>query len=79
MAGAEQIRIAMLYGNPSFAYLSRLLVGTLEQARTSHVQLVIEQCDEGQDIHDVFADLIESGVDGIVLSPPLCDSPKCSN
>jgi LacI family transcriptional regulator len=76
LAGAEQIRIAMLYGNPSFAYLSRLLVGTLEQARKSHVQLVIEQCDEGQDIHDVFADLIESGVDGIVLSPPLCDSPK---
>jgi LacI family transcriptional regulator len=76
LAGAEQIRIAMLYGNPSFAYLSRLLVGTLEQARKSHVQLVIEQCDEGQDIHDVFADLIESGVDGIVLSPPLCDSSK---
>jgi LacI family transcriptional regulator len=76
LAGAEQIRIAMLYGNPSFAYLSRLLVGTLEQARKSHVQLVIEQCDEGQDIHDVFADLIESGVDGVVLSPPLCDSPK---
>jgi LacI family transcriptional regulator len=76
LAGAEQIRIAMLYGNPSFAYLSRLLVGTLEQARKMHVQLVIEQCDEGQDINDVFADLIASGVDGIVLSPPLCDSPK---
>ena len=45
LAGAEQIRIAILYGNPSFAYLSRLLVGTLEQARKSHVQLVIEQCD----------------------------------
>jgi LacI family transcriptional regulator len=76
LAGAEQIRIAMLYGNPSFAYLSRLLVGTLEQARKSHVQLVIEKCDEGQDINDVFADLIASGVDGIVLSPPLCDSPR---
>lgn len=76
LAGAEQIRIAMLYGNPSAAYLSRLLVGTLEQARKSHVQLIIEQCDSGQDIHDVFRDLIESGVDGIVLSPPLCDSEE---
>jgi LacI family transcriptional regulator len=74
LAGAEPIRIAMLYGNPSFAYLSRLLVGTLEQARKSHVQLIIEQCETQQGIYDVFNDLIEGGVDGIVLSAPLCDS-----
>lgn len=76
LAGAEQIKIAMLYGNPSAAYLSRLLVGTLEQARKSHVQLVIEQCETEGDIPDAFRDLIESGVDGIVLSPPLCDSQQ---
>jgi LacI family transcriptional regulator len=74
LAGAEQIRIAMLYENPSFAYLSRLLVGTLEQARKNHVQLVIEQCRDGQDIYDVFRELIDSGVDGIIISPPLCDT-----
>ncbi|MEY3833497.1 MAG: hypothetical protein RLZZ130_975 [Pseudomonadota bacterium] len=74
LAGAEPIRIAMLYGNPSFAYLSRLLVGTLEQARKSHVQLIIEQCETQQGIYDVFNDLIEGGVDGIVLSAPMCDS-----
>jgi LacI family transcriptional regulator len=74
LAGAEQIRIAMLYENPSFAYLSRLLVGTLEQARKNHVQLVIEQCKDGQDICDVFRALIDSGVDGIIVSPPLCDA-----
>jgi LacI family transcriptional regulator len=74
LAGAEPIKIAMLYGNPSFAYLSRLLVGTLEQARKSHVQLIIEQCDNEQGIDDVFNDILESGVDGIVLSAPLCDS-----
>jgi LacI family transcriptional regulator len=74
LAGADQIRIAMLYENPSFAYLSRLLVGTLEQARKSHVQLVIEQCKDGQDIHDVFRQLVDSGVDGIMISPPLGDT-----
>ncbi len=73
LAGAEQMKIAMLYGNPSAAYLSRLLVGTLEQARKSHVQLIIEQCNTEQDIVEVFQDVIDSGVDGIVLSPPLCD------
>ncbi len=75
LAGAEQIKIAMIYGNPSAAYLSRLLVGTLEQARKSHVQLFIEQCDTEADIPQVFDSLVDSGVDGIVLSPPLCDSP----
>jgi LacI family transcriptional regulator len=75
LAGAEQIKIAMLYGNPSAAYLSRLLVGTLEQARKSHVQLVIEQFDGDEDIRTAFAELIDSGVDGIVLSPPLSDNP----
>jgi LacI family transcriptional regulator len=74
LAGAEPIRIAMLYGNPSFAYLSRLLVGSLEQARKSHVQLIIEQCDDESDIHRVFNEVVENGIDGIVLSPPLCDS-----
>jgi LacI family transcriptional regulator len=76
LAGAEQIRIAMLYGNPSAAYLSRLLVGTLEQARKSHVQLTIEQCDSEADLPETFDGLIASGIDGIVLSPPMCDSPK---
>ncbi len=79
LAGAEPIRIALLYGNPSFAYLSRLLVGTLEQARKSHVQLIIQQCDNEQDIADVLNDVIEAGVDGIILSAPLCDSDKALN
>jgi LacI family transcriptional regulator len=74
LAGAEQIRIAMLYENPSFAYLSRLLVGTLEQARKSHIHVEIAQCKDGQDIHDAFTDLVNSGVDGIMISPPLGDT-----
>jgi LacI family transcriptional regulator len=75
LAGADQIRIGLLYSNPSAAYLSRFLLGSLEQARLSHVQLIIEKCDagEGEEIAAV-RDLIASGVDGIILSPPLCDS-----
>lgn len=75
LAGADQIRIGLLYSNPSAAYLSRYLLGSLEQARLSHVQLVIEKCDSG-DVEEAAAvrDLIASGVDGIILSPPLCDS-----
>jgi LacI family transcriptional regulator len=74
LAGAEQIRIAMMYGNPSATYLSRLMVGTLEKSRESHVQLIIDQCEPGREIPEVFNDLIASGVDGIVMSAPLADT-----
>jgi LacI family transcriptional regulator len=74
LAGAEQIRIAMMYGNPSATYLSRLMVGTLEQSRESHVQLIIDQCEPGREIPEVFNDLIASGIDGIVMSAPLADT-----
>ncbi len=73
LAGAEQIRVGLLYSNPSAAYLSRFLVGVLEQARLSHVQLVIEKCDADQDEEAAVRELIASGVDGIILSPPMCD------
>ncbi len=75
LAGAEPIRIGLLYSNPSAAYLSRYLLGSLEQARLSHVQLIIENCDGGRAEEEAAVrDLIASGVDGIVLSPPMCDS-----
>ncbi|SRR5579871_132693 len=74
LAGAEQIRIGLLYSNPSAAYLSEFLVGSLEQARLSHVQLVVEKCDPKTQEEKVVRELLATGVDGIILPPPLCDS-----
>jgi LacI family transcriptional regulator len=76
LAGAEQVRIGLLYSNPSAAYLSEFLVGSLEQARLSHVQLVVEKCDEKQHEDEVVRELLATGVDGIILPPPLCDSKR---
>src|SRR5271167_3663642 len=76
LAGAEQVRIGLLYSNPSAAYLSEFLVGSLEQARLSHVQLVVEKCDAKQHEEEVVRELLASGVDGIILPPPLCDSKR---
>ena len=76
LAGAEQVRIGMIYSNPSMAFLSEFLVGSLEQARRSHVQLVVEKCDADQDEEDVVRELLATGVDGIILPPPLCDSKR---
>lgn len=76
LAGAEQVRIGLLYSNPSAAYLSEFLVGSLEQARLSHVQLVVEKCDAKQHEEEVVRELLATGVDGIILPPPLCDSKR---
>jgi LacI family transcriptional regulator len=76
LAGAEQVRIGMLYSNPSAAYLSEFLVGSLEQARLSHVQLVVEKCDADQHEDEVVRELLATGVDGVILPPPLCDSKR---
>ena len=39
------MRVGLLYSNPSAAYLSEFLVGSLEQSSISGCQLIIEKCD----------------------------------
>ena len=74
LAGAEELRIGLLYSNPSAAYLSEFLVGGLEQASRGNLQLIVEQCEI--DDHEVKAaeHLVRIGIDGVILPPPLCDS-----
>lgn len=73
LAGAAQMRIALLYSNPSASYLSELLMGTLEQASRSDVHLVVERCEFDKDEEKVVRRLIDSGIDGFLLPSPLCD------
>ncbi len=73
LAGAAQMRIALLYSNPSASYLSELLMGTLDQASRSDVHLVVERCEFDKDEEEVVNRLIESGIDGFLLPSPLCD------
>ena len=74
LAGAAQLRIALLYSNPSASYLSEFLVGSLDQAGRSDIQLIVEKCEIGDHDVEVAERLIRSGIDGVVLPPPLCDS-----
>jgi LacI family transcriptional regulator len=74
LAGAGQMRIGLLYSNPSAAYLSEFLVGSLEQAGRSDVQLVVEKCEIGDHEIEVAGRMVRSGIDGVILPPPLCDS-----
>jgi LacI family transcriptional regulator len=74
LAGAKPIRVGFMYSNPSAAYLSEFLVGLLGQSGLNNVQLFVEKCEAGQDEEEHVRHLIENGLDGIILPPPLCDS-----
>lgn len=76
LAGAKLTRIGLLYSNPSPAYLSDLLFGSLDQASRAGVQMIVEKCELGDHEVEVVRHLIATGVDGIMLPSPLSDAPR---
>jgi len=74
LASADPVRIALLYSNPSAAYLSEFLIGSLEQSSLIGCQLLIEKCDGPEGARGAFDKLIGAGAGGFLLPPPLCDS-----
>jgi LacI family transcriptional regulator len=74
LAGSKPIRVGFLYSNPSAAYLSEFLVGLLTQSGLNNVQLFVEKCEAGTQEAEQTRRLIDNGLDGIILPPPLCDS-----
>ncbi|MCC2976744.1 LacI family DNA-binding transcriptional regulator [Sphingomonas sp. PL-96] len=75
LAGGGQVRIGLLYSNPSAGYLSEFLLGSLEQASRSDVQIVVEKCELGEHELEVAEHLVRGGIHGIILPPPLCEAP----
>jgi LacI family transcriptional regulator len=73
LAGAAQIRVGLLYANPSAGFLGELLMGSLDEATRRNVQLVFERCDTGEEEVAVARRLVDDGVDGVMLTPPLCE------
>ena len=73
LAGGEETRIGLLYSNPSAAFLSEFLVGSLDQATRSGADLVIEKWDEQASVAAVVQHLQRSHIAGVILPPPLCD------
>ena len=73
LAGAARTRLALLYGNPSSAYLSEVLVGGLAEASLEDAQLFLEQCPEPNEAEAIARRLIDRRMDGVILPPPFCD------
>lgn len=76
LAGASQIRIGLLYSNPSEAFLSAFIVGSLEEAGRLDVQIVIQKVEEGEALGAAVDRMVAGGVDGVILPPPICESQE---
>ncbi|MDP8993468.1 MAG: LacI family DNA-binding transcriptional regulator [Pseudomonadota bacterium] len=76
LAAGEATHIGLLYANPSAAYLSQFLVGALAGARRAGCHLVLEACESetADEQAEATRRFVESGVDGVILPPPLSES-----
>jgi LacI family transcriptional regulator len=76
LAAAQTTRIALVYTNPSEGYLRQLLVGALRGSARAAVQLVVDAWDEvDPDAEREAARVLARSVAGVILPPPLCESP----
>lgn len=74
LASSAGIRIGFLYSNPSAGYLSEFLFGSLDQSSRLNLQLIVQRCRPDEDDITALHRLVQSGIDGLILPPPLCES-----
>jgi LacI family transcriptional regulator len=74
LAGGEDLRIALVHSNPSAAYLSEFLMGSLEGASALNVQLAVEKFSDENTICAILDPIARGRVGGILLPPPLCEN-----
>lgn len=75
LAGSGPSRVALVYSNPSQAFLSELLTGALKESSRLGMQLTLTA---DADTHDRTAEiesLLRSGVTSFLLPSPACDAP----
>jgi LacI family transcriptional regulator len=76
LAAAKSFLVALLYDNPSKSYITRLQDGVLDACRKHGYGLLIHPCQSNADdvLQNINTMARQSRVDGLVLTPPLCDN-----
>jgi LacI family transcriptional regulator len=73
---SREIRIGVLYSNPSAAFMSDFLAGVFEEASARAAQLILLRGKDGKPpTKEAIEGLIASGVGGVILAPPLGEVP----
>jgi LacI family transcriptional regulator len=70
------VRIGMLYSNPSSSNLGEFLMSAFREAGQIGCQLLIEPTLAHPSGTAAVMKLVDAGVDGVILPPPLCDSTE---
>ena len=75
LASSKSYLLALLYDNPSPNYIANIQKGAIDACRDSGYHLVVEPVNmSGENAGDAVDLLLERlPVDGIILTPPLCD------
>jgi LacI family transcriptional regulator len=68
--------IGLLFSNPSPAYLNTFLVGAMDRCSQIGAHLILGRCHDWRSRRAAIAGLVANGADGVLLPPPLCDSPS---
>ncbi|MFK8014876.1 MAG: LacI family DNA-binding transcriptional regulator [Gammaproteobacteria bacterium] len=78
LAARRSYLIGLLYDNPSPSYLINVQHGSLRKCREEGYDLVIHPCDyQSPTLTEDIATMVrQSRVDGVILTPPLCDMPE---
>lgn len=66
--------VGLCYSNPTDAYFAEILLGCFTQANLSRCQLVLKRVDAAAVKRDDATSLMEKGVEGVILTPPLSNS-----
>ena len=74
---SSELRIGVIYSNPSAAFMSEFLTGVFEEASARSARLILVKGEGGRPPPTAAVeDLIESGVSGVLLAPPLGEAPE---
>lgn len=71
-----ELRIGVIYSNPSAAFMSDFLTGVFEEATVRGARLILLKGEGGRPpAQAALQDLVAQGVSGVILAPPLGESP----
>ncbi|MHC9083419.1 LacI family DNA-binding transcriptional regulator [Luteimonas sp. RIT-PG2_3] len=75
LAGRKSYLVAMLYDNPSSNYLMEVELGVLDACQEQHYNLMLAPLvyDAQEIVGKVEALIVQSQLDGVVLTPPITD------
>ena len=79
LAGGTQVRIGMIFSNPSSSYLAEFLMGALEEATRRDIHLEVQSGEAVPANADLVGRMVDGGTTGFILPAPLCDDERVLN